>query len=78
MLSGDRLKFLRYLHDRTQAEIADWCNLSIRYVGMVEAGDMIPTEETYRNILNAIYQIGTPVPKVKKPNAVKHKKKATD
>ena len=26
MLSGDRIKFLRYTHNKTQKEIADWCN----------------------------------------------------
>ena len=39
MLSGDKLKFLRYTHNVTQKQISDWCNVSVRYVGMVEANE---------------------------------------
>ena len=75
MLSGDKLKFLRYTHEKTQQEVADWCNVSKRYVGMVEHGDEILSEETYKAWLNCIYDIGKPLPKTPKPNA---KKKTTD
>ena len=75
MLSGDKLKFLRYTHEKTQKDIADWCNVSTRYVGMVEKGDEIPTKEVYRAWLNCVYGIGKPLPKTPKPNA---KKKTTD
>lgn len=69
MLSGDRIKFLRYTHGRTQKEIADWCNLSVRYIRMVETNEHIPTQETYENILRAIYKEGQPLPKIKKTNS---------
>lgn len=74
MLSGDRLKFLRYSHNKTQKEVAEWCDVSPRYVGMVEAGQEIPSEETYKAWLNCIYGVGKPVPKRDKPNAKKKSK----
>ena len=58
MLSGDRLKFLRYTHEKTQAQIADWCNVSVRYVGMVESGEEIPTKQVYGAWLNCCYGVG--------------------
>lgn len=75
MLSGDRLKFLRYTHKKTQKQVAEWCDVSERYIGMVEAGKEIPTEDTYKAILNCIYGIGKPVPKRDKPNAKKKESK---
>lgn len=74
MLSGDRIKFLRYTHNKTQKEVADWADVTPRYIGMVESGQEIPTKETYNAILNCIYGIGKPVSKREKPNA---RKKAT-
>ena len=73
MLSGDRLKFLRYTHNKTQKQVADWCNCTERYIKMVEAGKEIPTEDTYKAILNCIYGIGKPLPKVPKANSKKAK-----
>jgi transcriptional regulator with XRE-family HTH domain len=75
MLSGDRLKFLRYTHKKTQKEIADWCNVSTRYVGMVESGEEIPSQNVYHAWLNCCYGIGKPLPKVQKANS---KKSSTD
>lgn len=66
MLSGDKLKFLRYSHGITQKQVATWCDVSIRYIGMIEANQEHPSEETYKAFLNCIYQIGKPVPKKKK------------
>ena len=74
MLSGDKIKFLRYSHNKTQKEVAEWCDVTPRYIGMVEAGQEIPTEETYKAILNCIYSVGKPVPKRDKPNARKKSK----
>lgn len=73
MLSGDRLKFLRYTHNKTQKQVADWCNCTIRYVGMVEKGDEIPTKEVYHAWLNCCYGIGKPLPKTPKANSKKAK-----
>ena len=71
MLSGDRLKFLRYTHEKTQAQIADWCNVSTRYVGMVESGEEIPIKQVYGAWLNCCYGVGKPLPKTPKANAKK-------
>ena len=71
MLSGDKLKFLRYTHSKTQKQVADWCDVSERYIKMVESGQEIPSEETYKAYLNCVYGIGKPVPKRDKPNAKK-------
>lgn len=71
MLSGDRLKFLRYTHEKTQKDIADWCNVSTRYVGMVESGEEVPTKQVYHGWLNCCYGIGKPLPKTPKANAKK-------
>ena len=75
MLSGDKLKFLRYARGKTQQEVADWCNVSKRYVGMVEKGEEIPSEETYKAWLNCIYGIGKPLSKEPRYNQTAKKKK---
>ena len=75
MLSGDKLKFLRYTMGKTQQEVADWCNISKRYVGMVEKGEEILSEETYKAWLNCIYDIGKPLPKEPRCNQTTKKKK---
>ena len=75
MLSGDKLKFLRYTMGKTQKEVAEWCNVSTRYVGMVEHGEEILSEETYEAWLNCIYGIGKPLPKEPRPNQTAKKKK---
>ena len=63
MLSGDKLKFLRYTMGKTQKEIAEWCNVSVRYISMVEKGEESLSEETYEAWLNCIYGIGKPLSK---------------
>ena len=78
MLSGDKLKFLRYTMGKTQKEVAEWCNVSTRYVGMVEHGEEILSEETYKAWLNCIYGIGKPLPKEPRPNQTAKKKKLAD
>ena len=78
MLSGDKLKFLRYTMGKTQKDIADWCNVSTRYVGMVEKGEEIPSEETYKAWLNCIYGIGKPLPSTPRNNQIAKKKKLAD
>lgn len=76
MLSGDRLKHLRYMHNVTQKQVADWCNISVRYVGMVEACEEKMSEETYHAFLNCIYGIGKPLPKEPRYNQTSRKKKS--
>ena len=78
MLSGDKLKFLRYTMGKTQKEIAEWCNVSVRYIGMVEKGEESLSEETYKAWLNCIYDTGKPLPKTPRYNQTAKKKKLVD
>ena len=78
MLSGDKLKFLRYTMGKTQKEVAEWCNVSIRYIGMVEKGEETLSEETYKAWLNCIYGIGKPLSKTPRYNQTAKKKKLAD
>lgn len=71
MLSGSKLKFLRYTHGKSQKDISEWCNISTRYVGMVESGEEIPTKQVYHGWLNCCYNIGKPLPKIPKAYAQK-------
>lgn len=75
MLSGDKLKFLRYTMGKTQKEVAEWCNVSIRYVGMVEKNEEILSEETYKAWLNCIYGIGKPLSTTPRYNQTAKKRK---
>ena len=78
MLSGEQLKFLRYYNGKTQQQVADWCNVSKRYVGMVESNEERLSEETYNAWINCIYGIGKPLPKEPRPNQTAKKKKLAD
>ncbi len=73
MLSGDKLKFLRYTMGKTQKQVADWCNVTDRYIKMVERGEEIPSEETYKAMLNCIYGVGKPLAKTPRYNTKKAK-----
>lgn len=76
MLSGDKLRALRIMHNKTQQEIADWCNISKRYVGMVEYSQEQLSEQTYCSWLNCIYGIGKPLSKTPRPNQTSKRKKS--
>lgn len=65
MLNGSKLKYLRIIHNKTQKQVADWCDIGIRYVKSIESGEEIPSEQTYHAFLNCIYGVGKPVPKTK-------------
>ena len=78
MLSGEQLKFLRIYNGVTQKKVAEWCNISIRYVGMVENNEERLSEETYKAWINCIYGIGKPLPKEPRCNQIAKKKKLTD
>ena len=78
MLSGDKLKFLRYTMGKTQKEVAEWCNVSVRYIGMVEKGEEVLSEETYKAWLNCIYGIGKPLPKTPRCNQTAKKRKLAE
>lgn len=75
MLSGEQLKFLRIYNGVTQKKVAEWCNISIRYVGMVENNEERLSEETYKAWINCIYGIGKPLSKEPRYNQTAKKKK---
>ena len=60
MLSGEKLQFLRVTHKITQKQMAEWCGVSTRFVGMVEHNDRQPSPEVYNSMLDCIYGIGKP------------------
>ena len=78
MLSGEQLKFLRIYNGVTQKKVAEWCNISIRYVGMVENNEERLSEETYNAWINCIYGIGKPLPKEPRCNQTAKKKKLAE
>lgn len=78
MLSGDKLKFLRIMHEKTQKEVADFCNVSTRFIGMVEAGQENLSVETYHAFLNCIYGIGKPLSKAPRYNQTRRKKEVAE
>ena len=78
MLSGEQLKFLRVYNGVTQKKVAEWCNISIRYVGMVENNEEKLSEETYNAWINCCYGIGKPLPKEPRYNQTAKKKKLAD
>ena len=75
MLSGEQLKFLRIYNGVTQKKVAEWCNISIRYIGMVENNEERLSEETYNAWINCIYGIGKPLSKEPRYNQTAKKKK---
>lgn len=78
MLSGEQLKFLRIYNGVTQKKVAEWCNISSRYVGMVESNEERLSEETYNAWINCCYGIGKPLPKEPRYNQTAKKKKLAD
>ena len=76
MLSGEQLKFLSIYNGKTQQKVADWCNVSRRYIIMVEQNEERLSEETYNAFINCIYDIGKPLPKEPRPNQTSKKKKS--
>ena len=78
MLSGEKLRDIRLLNHKTQQQVADWCNVSVRYVGMVEYGQEHLSDETYRAWLNCLYGIGKPLPKTPRCNQTAKKRKLAE
>ena len=63
MLSGEKLKFLRYMHKISQVKMCEWCDISERYVGMIEHNQFKPSQEVYDAWINCCYGIGKPLEK---------------
>lgn len=78
MLSGDKLKFLRIMHEKTPKQVADFCNVSDRFIRMVEAGQENLSPQTYHAYLNCIYGIGKPLPKTPRYNQTRRKKEVAE
>lgn len=74
MLDGEKLKFLRYIHGKTQKQVAEWCDLNIRTVKGVEANEYGLSDETYQAWLNCIYDIGKPLKRDKPTQEQKEEK----
>lgn len=80
MLDGAKLKFLRYMHGKTQKQVADWCDVNLRFVKGVEANEYNPSQEVYEAWLNCVYGIGEPIKRekpVKKVVSPSTKKRTT-
>ena len=71
MLSGEKLQFLRITHKITQRQMAEWCGVSTRFIGMIEHNDRQPSPEVYNAMINFIYGIGKPLKKNKSNNQEK-------
>ena len=47
MLDGTVLQRLRMRSGKTLVQVADWCNVSKRYIIYIEQNKEVPSEETY-------------------------------
>lgn len=78
MLSGEKLKFLRYSHGITQAKMAKWCDITERFVKMVEQNQYRPSQEVYNAWINCCYGVGKPLtPRENKKGVKKQPQKKT-
>ncbi len=55
MLSGDRLQFLRIIHNITEKDMAECIGKSDRWVRKIESGEETPTDEVYKAWINTCY-----------------------
>lgn len=60
---------------KTLGQVADWCNVSKRYIIYIEQNKEVPSEETYEAYLNCVYDIGKPLPHEPRCNQTSKKKK---
>lgn len=75
MLDGTVLQRLRMRSGKTQQQVADWCNVSKRYIIYIEQNKEVPSEETYEAYLNCVYCTGKPLPHEPRCNQTSRKKK---
>ena len=76
MLDGTVLQRLRMRSGKTLVQVADWCNVSKRYIIYIEQNKEVPSEETYEAYLNCVYDTGKPLPKEPRCNQTSKKKKS--
>lgn len=75
MLDGTVLQRLRMRSGKTLVQVADWCNVSKRYIIYIEQNKEVPSEETYEAYLNCVYGTGEPLSKEPRCNQTSRKKK---
>lgn len=78
MLDGTVLQRLRMRSGKTLQQVADWCNVSKRFIIYVEQNKMLMSEETYEAYLNCVYGTGKPLPHEPRYNQTSRKKKSGD
>lgn len=78
MLDGTVLQRLRMRSGKTLQQVADWCNVSKRFIIYVEQNKMLMSEETYEAYLNCVYDLGKPLPHEPRCNQTSRKKKSGD
>lgn len=76
MLDGTVLQRLRMRSGKTLVQVADWCNVSKRYIIYIEQNKEVPSEETYEAYLNCVYGLGKPLSKEPRCNQTSRKKKS--
>lgn len=75
MLDGTVLQRLRMRSGKTLQQVADWCNVSKRFIIYVEQNKMLMSEETYEAYLNCVYNLGEPLPHEPRYNQTSRKRK---
>lgn len=66
MLSGYHLKAMRIREKVSQNQLAKMIGKSTRYIKYIESGERIPSEQTYRDWVDACYGLlDEPRPKTK-------------
>ena len=78
MLDGTVLQRLRMRSGKTLVQVADWCNVSKRYIIYIEQNKEVPSEETYEAYLNCVYDTGKPLSHEPRYNQTSRKKKSGD
>ncbi|KHO38934.1 hypothetical protein OR62_08655 [Clostridium tetani] len=59
MLSQEKMKFLRQLHNISQIALAKEIGCTRNHISMVENRNNVLTEEFYNKYINAIYKIAS-------------------
>ncbi len=78
MLDGTVLQRLRMRSGKTLQQVADWCNVSKRFIIYVEQNKMLMSEETYEAYLNCVYGLEKPLSQEPRANQTSRKKKSGD
>lgn len=59
MLSAEKMKFLRQLHNLSQKDIGDYMGVSKNYISMIENRKHPYSKEQHDKYINAIYAVST-------------------